>query len=51
VEIARHYPTDIYAGRVFAQAIVREMKRNAGFQTDFAGVKAELAALPQAARN
>ena len=28
VEIARHYPTDIYAGRVFAQAIVREMKKN-----------------------
>jgi acid phosphatase (class A) len=51
VEIGRHYPTDIYAGRVFAQAIVREMKKNADFQTDFAGVKAELAALPQAARN
>ncbi len=51
VEIGRHYPTDIYAGRVFAQAIVREMKKNAGFQTDFAGVKAEIAALPQAARN
>jgi acid phosphatase (class A) len=51
VEIGRHYPTDIYAGRVFAQAIVREMKRNAGFQTDFAGVKAEIAAMPQAARN
>jgi len=51
VEIARHYPTDIYAGRVFAQAIVREMKRNADFQKDFAGVKAEIAALQQAARN
>jgi acid phosphatase (class A) len=50
VEIARHYPTDIYAGRVLAQAIVREMKKNAGFQTDFAAVKAEIAALPQAAR-
>jgi acid phosphatase (class A) len=43
VEIARHYPTDIYAGRVFAQAIVREMKKNADFQKDFAGVKAEVA--------
>jgi acid phosphatase (class A) len=51
VEIGRHYPTDIYAGRVFAQAIVREMKKNAGFQTDFAGVKAEIAAMQQAARN
>ncbi len=44
VEIARHYPTDIYAGRVFAQAIVREMKKNADFQKDFAWSKAELAA-------
>ncbi|MGP8200268.1 MAG: phosphatase PAP2 family protein [Limisphaerales bacterium] len=51
VEIARHYPTDIYAGRVFAQAIVREMKKNPAFQADFAAVKAEIAALPQAARN
>ena len=44
VEIARHYPTDIYAGRVLAQAIVREMKTNPDFQKDFAGVKAEIAA-------
>ena len=51
VEIGRHYATDIYAGRVFAQAIVREMKKNADFQADFAGVKAEIAALQQAARN
>jgi acid phosphatase (class A) len=51
VEIGRHYPTDIYAGRVFAQAIVREMKRNAEFQKDFAAVKAEIAAMPQPARN
>jgi acid phosphatase (class A) len=44
VEIARHYPTDIYAGRVLAQAIVREMKKNRGFQEDFAEAKAEIAA-------
>ena len=44
VEIARHYPTDIYAGRVLAQAIVREMKKNSDFQKDFAGAKAEIAA-------
>ena len=44
VEIARHYPTDIYAGHVFAQAIVREMKASPDFQRDFAEVKTELAA-------
>jgi acid phosphatase (class A) len=43
VEIARHYPTDIYAGRVLAQAIVREMKTNPDFQRDFAEVQAEVA--------
>jgi acid phosphatase (class A) len=51
VEIARHYPTDIYAGRVFAQAIVREMKKSAEFQTDFAAAKAEITAALQASRN
>jgi len=45
VEIARHYPTDIYAGRVLAQAIVRQMKKNDAFQKDFAEAKAELAAV------
>jgi acid phosphatase (class A) len=43
VEIARHYPTDIYAGRGLAQAIVREMKTNPDFQKDFAEAKAEIA--------
>ncbi len=43
VEIARHYPTDIYAGRVLARAIVREFKASPAFQHDFAEVKAELA--------
>ncbi len=43
VQIARHYPTDIYAGRVFAQAIVREMKTNPQFQQDLAEAKAEIA--------
>jgi acid phosphatase (class A) len=42
VEIARHYPTDIYAGRVLAQAIIREMKRNPIFQKDLAKAKAEI---------
>lgn len=44
VEIARHYPTDIYAGRVLAQAIVKQFKKNDAFNQDFAAVKAELAA-------
>jgi acid phosphatase (class A) len=44
VEIARHYMTDIYAGRTLAQAIVREMKTSPDFQKDFAEVKAEIAA-------
>ena len=41
---AKHYPTDIYAGRVLAQAIVRELKANPAFQRDFAEVRAEIAA-------
>jgi acid phosphatase (class A) len=44
VEIARHYLTDIYAGRVLAQAIVREMKQNSDFQKDFAEVQTEITA-------
>jgi acid phosphatase (class A) len=48
VEIARHYPTDIYAGRVLAQAIVREMDKNREFQKDLAAAKKEVAAALQA---
>lgn len=51
IQIARHYPTDIYAGRVFAQAIVHEMKASPGFQKDFAAAQTELTALRQAAKN
>ena len=36
-----HYPTDVYAGRVLGQAIVRELKASPAFQTDFEAVKAE----------
>ena len=43
VWIGRHYPTDIYAGRVFALAIVRELKANVGFQHDLSEVRAEIA--------
>ena len=49
VMIARHYPTDIYAGRVLAQAIVKQMKKSEAFQKDFAGARAEIAAARTAA--
>jgi acid phosphatase (class A) len=51
VEIARHYPTDIYAGRVLAQAIVKQMVKSDAFQKDFAGAKAEIAAAQTASTN
>ena len=51
VEIARHYPTDIYAGRVLAQAIVHQMMKSDAFKKDFAEVKAELTAAQTAAKN
>ena len=51
VIIARHYPTDIYAGRVLAQAIVRQMKQSDAFQRGIAEAKAELAAAQRAANN
>jgi acid phosphatase (class A) len=44
VQTARHYPTDIYAGRVLAQAIVKQMEKNDDFIKDIAEVKAEIAA-------
>jgi len=43
VEIARHYPTDIYAGRVFALDLTHRMKANPQFQSELAEVKRELA--------
>jgi acid phosphatase (class A) len=51
VEIARHYPTDIYAGRVLAQSIVRDMKKSGEFKEDFAEVKAEITAATTNANN
>lgn len=45
VEIARHYPTDIYAGRVLAQAIVQQMKLSPDYRKDFAAARAEIAAV------
>jgi acid phosphatase (class A) len=51
VQIARHYPTDIYAGRVLAQAIVRELKNSATFEKDFAAAKAEVQMAKTAGNN
>jgi acid phosphatase (class A) len=51
VWIARHYPTDIYAGRVFARAIVRELKANPDFRRDFAEVQSEIAEVQRAKGN
>ncbi|MGA2246740.1 MAG: phosphatase PAP2 family protein [Verrucomicrobiota bacterium] len=42
VQIARHYPTDIYAGRTLALAIVKQFKKSAAFERDFDAAKAEL---------
>jgi acid phosphatase (class A) len=41
VLIGKHFPTDIYAGRVLGQAIVRELLASPDFQRDFAEAKAE----------
>jgi acid phosphatase (class A) len=51
VQTARHYPTDIYAGRVLAQAIVKQMLKSDAFQKDFAEAKAEIAAAQTTANN
>jgi acid phosphatase (class A) len=47
VQMGRHYPTDIYAGRTLGQAIVRELKRSSAFSRDLAEVKAEITAARQ----
>jgi len=44
VQIGRHYPTDIYAGRVLGQAIVQQLKKSERFKKDFAEAKSEIAA-------
>jgi acid phosphatase (class A) len=41
VQLGKHYPTDVYAGRVVALAVVSALKSNPGFQKDFAAVKEE----------
>jgi acid phosphatase (class A) len=51
VQIARHYPTDIYAGRTLAQAIVKQMKENTDFEESIVEVKKEIEALRKVANN
>lgn len=51
VQIARHYPTDIYAGRVLAQAIVKQLKKSETFEQEFDAAKAEIEAARTAAKN
>jgi len=51
VQIARHYPTDIYAGRVLAQAIVKSFKKSEKFEKEFAEAKAEIEALKAVGKN
>jgi len=51
IEIARHYPTDIYAGRVLAQAIVKQLKKSDEFEKAAAEAKAEIEAVRKAALN
>ncbi len=45
VQIARHYPTDIYVGRVLAQAVVASLKTSPAFLEELAAVKSELLAM------
>ena len=51
VQIARHYPSDIYAGRVLAQAIVKSLKKSESFQKEFDEAKAEIIAAQSATKN
>ncbi len=44
VLIGKHFPTDVRAGRVLAQAIVRELESSPAFQHDLAEAKAEVQA-------
>jgi acid phosphatase (class A) len=45
VLIGKHFPTDIYAGRVLGQAIVRELLASPAFQRDLAEARAEVRAV------
>ena len=51
VQIARHYPTDIYAGRVLGQAIAKEFKHSDEFEKEANEAKAEIEAARKASLN
>lgn len=51
IQIARHYPSDIYAGRIYARIIFNELKKSPQYQKDFAAAQAEIRAVAQAAKN
>jgi acid phosphatase (class A) len=51
VQIARHYQSDIYAGRVLAQAIVKQFKKSDEFRAAFAEAKTEVEAAKSASKN
>jgi acid phosphatase (class A) len=42
VMLAKHYPTDIFAGRVLGQRIVQEMRKDRRFRRDLRAVRLEL---------
>jgi len=42
VLIGKHFPTDVYAGRVLGYAIVRELRSNTMFQHDLEQAMAEI---------
>jgi acid phosphatase (class A) len=48
VVIGKHFLTDVRAGRVLGQAIVRHLMANPAFQHDLAEAKAEVVAAGQA---
>ena len=51
IQIARHYPSDIYAGRFFARTIYNALKASPQYQKDFAAAQVELLAAKQSAKN
>ncbi len=47
--IGKHFPTDVYAGRVLGKAIFNELKASPAFQRDLAEARAEIEAAKQQA--
>jgi acid phosphatase (class A) len=49
VLIGKHFPTDVFAGRVLGRAIMRELAVSPDFQRDLAAAKAEVQAIQRQA--